>query len=188
MGSGLQHRPVADHGDLVSPHGRGQPVGDDDGGATLEDDVEGPLHLLLRLEVEARRGFVEDEHTGPGQEGTGQGEELALARRQRRPPLVHGCVEPFGQALDEVAEADDLGRLHDVLVAGVGPGEGDVVAQRAVEEEGFLGDDAELAAQRADGDVAQVVTVDQHAAGRRVVEPRHQLGDGGLPGPGGADQ
>ena len=58
-----------------------------------------------------------------------------------------------------------------------GPGEGDVVAERAREQERLLGDDAELASERLDGDVAQVVAVDEDAALGRVVEAGDELGD-----------
>ena len=46
----------------------------------------------------------------------------------------------------------------------------------------------ELRAQRVLRDVAQVVAVDEHAAAGRVVEAGHELGEGGLPGAGRADQ
>jgi hypothetical protein len=51
-----------------------------------------------------------------------------------------------------------------------------------------LGNDAELAPQRGQGDAAQVVAVDQHPSGRRVIEARDELGHGGLPRSGGADE
>ena len=38
--------------------------------------------LRLGLQVEVGRRLVEDEHPGMGQEGPGQGQELALARGQ----------------------------------------------------------------------------------------------------------
>ncbi len=67
-----------------------------------------------------------------------------------------------------------------LLVGGVGPGEGDVVADRPVEQERLLGHHTELATQRGDGDVAQVVAVEQHRPRVQVVEAGDQLGDGGL--------
>ena len=84
-----------------------------------------------------------------GEEGPGQGDQLALAGRERLAPLVDHGVEPVGQALHQ------LGQAHPVappprsrLVGRLGPGERDVVPDGAGEEEGLLGDDAELAAQR----------------------------------------
>ena len=50
-----------------------------------------------------------------------------------------------------------------------------------------MGDDAHLAAQRLERDVAQVVAVEADMAKVGVVEAGHQLGDRGLAGPGGSD-
>ena len=75
-----------------------------------------------------------------------------------------------------------------LVVARRRPGEGHVVADGAGEQERLLGDDAELPAQRLDGDLAQVVTVDEHASAGGVVEAGHQLGDGRLARAGGPDE
>jgi hypothetical protein len=55
--------------------------------------------------------------------------------------------------------------------------EGDVLADRAGEQEAFLRNDPELAAQRRLRHVAQVVPVDSDPPFARVVEARQQLGD-----------
>src|SRR5438132_1408301 len=47
----------------------------------------------------------------------------------------------------------------------------DVVGDRAPEDERILQDDGDRAAQRCEGDVANVGAVDQHRAARGVVEP-----------------
>ena len=75
-----------------------------------------------------------------------------------------------------------------VLVGRVRTPEGDVVADRAGEQVALLRDDAELGAQRALRDPAQVVAVDQHAPAVGVVEARHQLGERGLAGAGRAHE
>ena len=53
-----------------------------------------------------------------------------------------------------------LGGGLDLGVAGVGAAVGDVVADRAGEQERLLGHDAELAPEGAEVEVAQVVAVD----------------------------
>src|SRR5207302_8858575 len=85
-------------------------------------------------------------------------------------------------------EADGTARLEQLLVGGVGLGEGDVVAERAGKQERLLWHNAELTSERLEGDVVEVVAVDEDAALRRVVEPRHQLRDRRLARPGLADQ
>jgi len=57
---------------------------------------------------------------------------------------------------------------------------GDVVAHRVVEEDGLLRDLGNIAAQRAQREVAQVVAVDENAAAGNVEEARNQVGESGL--------
>ena len=84
--------------------------------------------------------------------------------------------------------AHDAGDAPDLVEAGVGASEADVVDDRAGEQEGLLGHHRELLAQRSRGHLAQVEAVDAHRSGARVVEARQQLDDGRLAGPGRADQ
>lgn len=58
---------------------RAQPMRNGDGGATLRRGVEGRLHHFLRLRVERRRGFVEEEDLGVAEESAGDGDALLLA-------------------------------------------------------------------------------------------------------------
>ncbi len=51
----------------------------------------------------------------------------------------------------------------------------DVVAHRVVEKDGFLRDLRNLAAQRAESQLANVVTIDENAARRDVEEARNQI-------------
>jgi hypothetical protein len=100
-----------------------------------------------------------------GEEGPGQGEQLALAGRERDAALVHRCVQAGREALDHVPEADTVDRFLDVASAASGRANAMLSRNRPGEQVRLLRDDAELAPQRLDGDVAQVVPVDQHASG-----------------------
>ena len=79
-------------------------------------------------------------------------------------------------------------RPLDLLVGRVEDAEGDVLADARGEEERILGDDADLAPERAARDVADVDAVDEHAALGRVVEARHERGERRLPRARVADQ
>ena len=79
VGADLDDPPVVDDDDAVGLHRRRQSMGDEDGGASLEEDVEGGFDLRLREEVEVRGRFVEHEHAGVGEEGARERDELALA-------------------------------------------------------------------------------------------------------------
>ena len=52
---------------------------------------------------------------------------------------------------------------------------GDVVADGVVEEDGLLGDLADLSAERAETHVAKVVAVDEDTAGSHVEEARNEI-------------
>jgi hypothetical protein len=96
--------------------------------------------------------------------------------------------EPVGQPAHEVVGADAAERAPDVVLVGAGAPEGDVVADRAAEQERLLGDDAHLRAQRARSGVPEVDAVDDDAARRRVVEARDELGERRLARAGRADE
>ena len=75
----------------------------------------------------------------------------------------------------------------DLVAAGAGAAEADVVGHRAGEQEALLGDGDDGAPEVGLGEVAQVDAVEEHAAVGGVPEARGEPGDGGLAGAGGAD-
>ena len=79
------------------------------------------------------------------------------------------------------------GRGLDLLLRNMGLAVGDVVAHRVVEQHRFLRDDADLRAQRGEGDVAHIVAVDQDASGGHVEEARDQMNQRALAGAAGTD-
>ena len=111
--------------------------------------------------VDVRGRLVEDQDARFGEQRAGEGDELALARRELDAALADLGLDPFGQRRDELGRADRRGRGFDLLQARLGPAEGDVLAHAAGEEEALLGDDPELAPQGVLLDPAQVVAVDR---------------------------
>ena len=81
----------------------------------------------------------------------------------RSPTMVSYCS---GKLLGELVDAGDAAGFQDLLFGGVGAGEGDVLADGAVEEEGLLQHDAELRAVAAEADGGEVDAVDQNLARR----------------------
>ena len=111
-------------------------MGDDEHGAAGHEPVEGVGDGGLAGLVLVRGGLVEHEQRCVAQEGPGDGDALALAAGEARAGLPHGRLEALGQALDE------LGRRWRRAAASAttasseasGPGQADVVGDRAVEE------------------------------------------------------
>ena len=72
------------------------------------------------------------------------------------------------------ARAARGGRL-DLFLWNMGLAVGDVVAHGVVEEHGFLGDDADLGAQRSEGDVADIVAIDEQTSASHIEEAGNQV-------------
>src|SRR4029453_13002533 len=99
----------------------------------------------LRLGVEARGGLVEDEDAGIGEDGAGDGDALPLAAGELYPALADDRLVALFELLGELVHAGQAAGPQHLLLARLRPREGDVLADRAVEEERVLEDDAELA-------------------------------------------
>ena len=179
---------AVEHDDSAGLADRRQAVGDDDRRASGEQAAQARLDAPLRVEVDVRGRLVEDQDARVGDERAGERDELALAGRQLRAALADGRLVAVLEALDELVGADGAGGGAHLVVRRVRAPEGDVVADRAAEQEALLGDDPELAAQRRLRDRAQVVAVDEHGAVGRVVEARDELGDRRLACAGRADE
>ena len=76
----------------------------------------------------------------------------------------------------------------DLLGGGLGLGIGDVGRDGVREQEAVVGDEGDLRPQRGQVHVADVGAVDHDAPLARVVEPREQSDEAGLPGSRGADE
>ena len=144
--------------------------------------------LRLGVDVDVRGRLVEHEDARVGDQRAGERDELALAGGELGAALADLGVVAVLQRDDEVVGADRPRGVLDLLRRGVDAAERDVVADRAAEQERLLGHDPHLRAQRGRRHVAQVVAVDEDAAGGRVVEARDELGQRRLAGAGRADQ
>ena len=114
-------------------------------------------------EVEVRGRLVEQQDRRVDELGPGERDQLALAGRERAAALGDLVVVGAGQRGDEVVGADRARRRLDLGVGRLGPAVGDVVADRAGEEEGLLRHVAELVAVGGEVEVAQVDAVDRDA-------------------------
>ena len=126
-------------------------------------------------EVEIRGRLVEQQDRRVDQLRPGEGDQLALADDRERPRSeTRVAVTPGSSAMKSVG-ARRPRRGLDLVVARVGPAVGDVVADRAREQESLLGHVAELAAVGREVEDAKVSAVDEHGSRRRVVETGQQL-------------
>src|SRR5665213_1655212 len=104
------------------------------------------------------------------------------------PRSCTGVSSPWGETIDEFTKSDDVNGGVDLFVGGVGLAETQVGADRAGEEECLLWHDAELRAQRVQGNGLDVDTVEQHPTGGGVVKAVGELRHGRLAGAGRTDK
>ena len=183
---------ILDHKDAVKFHDGRQAVGDGQHRLAVHGAGQGVLHLCLDLAVQGAGRLVQDQNGRILQEGAGQCDPLALAARQLDPAFAQMRViarapRMILQRQDEIMRLGGLGGRDDLILRGIGPPIKDVVAGRAVEHRGFLGDHGDLATQAFLRDVAQVVPVQQHRAAFDVVKPQQQRHQRRLAGPRGTD-
>src|SRR3989441_10790241 len=137
------HSPAVHDDDLVRAHDRREAMGDDDGRRTLDHAVDRPLHEALRLAVERARGLVQDQDRGVRDDRAGDRHALALAARKANPPIADHRVVSAGQRHDEVVRVRDLRGVENVRLRDLVPAVCDVLADRRVEQERLLRNDAE---------------------------------------------
>ena len=165
MRSHLDYSAVVDDDDPVGAHGCRQPVRDEDRGPAFEQAVEGALDLGLGLEIQIGSSFVQDQHPRRGTKARASAisclspEESDWPRSctwvsRPRGSLSTRSVRPMASTASSTCRWLASGLANTTLSLNTGP----------VKKEGFLGHDAELAPQRGDGYVGQVVTVDSDPA------------------------
>ena len=178
--------PLHDGNAVSAPEGGGA-VGDDEHRAPAHEDAQGLLDLVLGLRVRHGGGLVEQEDRRVLEEGAGDGQALLLPAGQAR-LLAEDRVIAVGQRLDDRIDAGGGRGGADLLVGGIGPGEGDVVADGRPQELGVLEDEGHGAEELALAHVAQVGAADAHGPGVRVGEARDEGGQGGFARARGAEQ
>ena len=95
----FDHAPVFQDHDLVGAVQGAQPVGDDDGGAVVQQLVDGALDQLLGGRVQARGGLIQDHQPGVAQEDAGKGQQLGLAGGEAAPAGFQLGIQAVGQRL-----------------------------------------------------------------------------------------
>src|SRR5579885_1556648 len=164
--------------DIVGSLDGRETVGDHYGGATAQETAQALLHDQFGHGIDVGCRLVEDEDARIGQQGAGEGDELALAHAQVTPAFANGRIVAVGQLQHQFVQADGAGRLLDLFVCGVQATVANVLADSAGEEEWLLQHNADLAAQRTLRHVADIVSIDEDGPFLDVIETRDQAGDG----------
>lgn len=92
MGTFFHHHSVIQHDDAIQALNSAQPVGDDDGGATLHESPEGVLDEPFGFAIERAGGFVKYQDGCVLEHGSGDGHALALAATEFNAALSYERV------------------------------------------------------------------------------------------------
>mgnify|MGYP000706986087 CR=1 FL=1 len=188
VGAGFLDAVGTEDEDAVVVLDGGQAVGDGQRGAAVGQLFKALAHQDLALVVQSAGGLVQDQNGRVLQEDAGDGDALLLAAGELNAALTDVGVEAILQGEDEPLGTGQTGRFDDLLTGGTGLAVGDVVRHRAAEQIHVLLDDADVLTQALEGDVLDVLPVDEDAAAGHIVEAGDKVAQGRLAAAGGADQ
>src|SRR5258708_18614103 len=107
-------------------------VGDDKGGATFHQTLQGFFDQSFGLGVQAGGSFVQNQDAWIAVKRTGDGDTLALATRESRSVLPQHGVIPIGQIGNEFFDIGVTDDLLEVLGIEFRRTKGDIVANSAL--------------------------------------------------------
>ena len=178
---------VVEDDDEVGAAEGGEAVSNDEGGAAVHGAFHGGHDFLLGVGVDGGGGVVEDEDGGLEDDGAGESEALALAAGEGGALLADDGFISVREFHDEVVGLGDFSGFFELFAGSAGGAEGDVGGDGVGEEEGFLEDQADGAAEVVELEGAGVVAVDEEVAGGGVVKAGDEGEEGGFAGTGSAE-
>ena len=152
-------------------------MGNDDGGAPFGYPVERCLNFAFGAAVECAGGFIEDQDWGIFEQRAGDGNALLFAARQFQPALADLGGIAFRQRYDEVVDRSATRSSFDFVLVRTLAAIADVVTDTLVEQHRVLRHNTDACAQRALGDVANILTVEQYLPAGHIIESVQQPGD-----------
>ena len=188
MGAGFHDALFAQHKDAVVILDGGQAVGDGQGGAAMGQLFKALAHQDLAFVVQCAGGLVQNEDGRVLQEHPRNGDALLLSAGELDTTLTHIGIKAILQGQNELFRPGQTRRFHDLFAGGAGLAVGDVLGHRAAEQIHVLLHDADILPQAFQGDMADVLPIDQDAAAGHLVEAGDEVAQGGLAAARRADQ
>src|SRR5580693_2334668 len=179
MSSLFRDHPTAEDNDRVGIANGAETVGDGDDGPSLHEALQCFDHESLGFRVESSSGLVEDENRRVANDGAGNSDALTLAPGKSKPSLADHRVVTVRHSGNEFVRVREFRRFLDFLLSGAGPAISNVVAYRSPEQHSVLQHETNLVAERMELVLANVNTVNTHAAGSGVIKAWNQAHDCG---------
>ena len=105
--------------DAVGAANGAETVGDDDGGASVEEAFEGLLDLGFGDGIDIGGGFIQDEDAGGGEHGAGYADELALAEGEIDTAFLNAGLVAIRQGADKIVGVGLAGDFLNLLGGGI---------------------------------------------------------------------
>src|SRR5699024_2017110 len=164
VGAVLQDALLSQDQDTVVVLDGGQAVGDGQGGAAMGQFFQALAHQDLALVVQGAGGLVQDQDGRVFQKDPCDAQPLLLAAGQLDPPLAHVGVVAVLQGQDELFRPGQAGGGGDLLPGSARAAIGDVLGHCAAEQVHVLLDHPDGGPQAFQGDLADVLPVDEDPA------------------------
>ena len=143
---------------------------------------------MLRFAIQAAGGLIQHEYARILEDDARQGNTLFFTTAQAITALADDGVILVGQPGDEIVNVGCPCSMFQFRLGGIQPGIEKIGTDGIVKQIGLLGDHADLATDKIQRQIAQVIAIQQHTAMGGVIQARNQIGDGGLTCPAGTDQ
>ena len=130
--------------------------------------------------VQCRGTVVQNQDTGHGNKGPGNGQALTLPAGEIAPGGLHRGVQTARLGTDEICCLGNLQRGPDLLVSGIGFRPAHVVPDGPGKQNGFLGDNADQAPELGKPVFPDVVAEQRNLPGSGIVKAGDQVDQGGL--------
>ena len=166
-----QHHPVGKIHEVEA-------MGDDNQRASSSDFLEQSFRIRLRVHVESRNGFVENQDRSLAQDSARETDPLTLSAGQRDTAFTNQRVVTIGQLADEVGGADEASRLHDLFGCSAPGGEGDILRDGSAEKKRFLRQRRYALSQTGDSIVTDIPAIDPDGSGVPLVQTQDEFCNG----------
>ena len=176
----LDQSTLVHHQDEIGTFDRRETMGDHQGRSPLQQATQSLLHATLRLVVERTRRLIEHQYRRVLQQSPRDRNSLTLPTREHRASLTYRCIETLRQILGKIEHMGIASRFLDRRIIGSREIERNVGADAVIEQHDFLTDEANLSTQICQPIVTQVMTIEQHSPGGRIIETRQKTRERGL--------
>ena len=187
MGTAFFDDAVIQDKDLVGILDGRQAVSDDEGGTADHELVERILHDLLAFRIECGGRFVQDEDLRILQDRSCDGDALTLTAGEDEAAIADLGIDATRQTLNEFLCIRGANGIPDLFIRRIQATVEDIFFDGGIEKECILRHEADVVAKGADRHISDVDAVDADGSACHIIEPRKQVGNGGLAGAGGPD-